>query len=994
MRLRFFSFGDGRLPNRHIVVNLLHDCSGRLTQILIQACVAPKYRPADSIEANLQPPCNQDEESWQHSVLFPMRHPTISPTFATHGISAVVTLLSLVAVAHADVWQGFEEAETSWQLAEADGQVQTLVHERTWREAHGGNGSEHFRLALGAGNKVLLSTPVPPARAIQELRLALWVKADRVGPQLFARVVLPRSREPRTDRPLTMLIAGSSIARAGEWQMLSIADVPALVERQARVLRSQLGPAVDTREAYVDMMIVNAYSEPGMVQLWLDDLEVTGHVAFENVVAGDATGGQVRQAAFDANAGLPSIRLDGSIILLDGKPQQLRMIEHNGESLEWLRSVGFNGVLLKEPATPELLTDAQRLGIQLIAPPPREEDRLSISAAHAPVIAWMIGERLGYGELETTRSVSKRLRVADNAAGRPLIASAIGPLSAYSRTASLLFVEPPPLGGSFEMADYAAWFAERPRLARAGTPMIALLSSEPTAAATAQFDALQPSALLPHTLDYEQLRLLTFTAVASGVRGVCFRSQTRLDGQGAAAQQRADMLKLLNSELRLVEPWMAAGSHTSEVDNDDPQVRISALQTERARLLIVRRYLPNQQWVLPPTEKDRVSLIMPGTPSSTHAYRLSTLGMEPLLHKRVTGGTHIAIESAGVCSMIVLTQDPLVLNRVARDLAALESQQSKLHYDIVARKVETTEQAVGGIPDNAFPTGSRALAQATVNLQQALRLIAANDRRGAEKYIVEADRQASVVQYGQWQFATQAFASAVESPLCTNFAMLPAHYEVADRLKVATWSENVLAGGDMERLEALMQAGWRHMRDPNVALESLVELAPQAHSGQSSLHLAAFAGKQQEVPTIVETPPVWVTTPAIAVGQNKMLRIRGYVRTSAAISGSHDGVMIFDSIGGQSLATRVKSSEPWRQFTHYRVVPADANLTVTIALTGIGHAWIDDLDIAVLDLPRARPQPSRAPRSVGDAPEEIAPPRVRAEELPPPQARGWWPRLR
>lgn len=907
---------------------------------------------------------------------------------------AVVWTLLLASTAAANILQGFEEVETSWRLAEADGPAQVLAHERTWREAHSGHGSEYFRLMLGAGNRAYLSYAIPPARAIQELKMGLWLKSSHAGPQLLARVVLPRSREPRSDRPLTMLIAGPLYTRAGEWQHMNITDVPALIQRQARVLRSQFGPHVDTREAYVDMLIINAYTEPGAVQLWIDDLEVTGHVALEQAVVGEQTDPQVRPVGFEGNAGMPLVKLDGSIIMLDGRPQQLRMIEHRGESLEWLQSLGFNGVLLGEPATPEVLADAQRVGMRIIAPPPEEQDRLAISAAHAPVIAWMMGERLGYGELEAARALAKKLRIADNTAGRPLIASAAAPLSSYSRTANMLFLEPPPLGSSFQMADYAAWFAERPRLARPGTPLLALLSSEPPAVVHTQYDALRPTAQIPRTVDYEQLRLLTFTAVASGVRGVCFRSQHRLDGQDAASQQRADILKLLNAELQLVEPWMAAGSHGGDVDNDDPQVQISTLQTERARLLIARRYVPNQQWVIGPAEKDRVSLIMPGTPSSTHAYRLSTLGMEPLIHKRVTGGTHMAIESAGVCSLIVLTQDPLVLNRVARDLAALETQQARLHYDIVARKVEATQQAVSRVPATAFPQSARLLTQANANLQQALRLIAAKDRRSAEKFVTEADRQASQVQAGQWQAAAQAFASAVESPLCTSFATLPAHYELAERLRLASWTENVLGGGDMERLDVLMQAGWRHVRDPNVPLGSAVELAPVSHSGQSSLHLRVFADQANPAPPVIETPPVWVVSPAIAVAENKMLRIRGYVRTSAQIEGSRDGVLVFDSLGGQDLGVRLLSAETWRQFTLYRVAPADANVTVTFALTGVGEAWIDDVDIAVLDLPRARPAPSAEPQPVGEAPEEIPAPMIRTEELPAPQARGWWPRLR
>lgn len=921
------------------------------------------------------------------------RHAPILPFASAAGASLallVVWLLLLPAVASADIWDGFEEAGTTWKVAEADGSVRVLAHERTWRVSRGGHASEYLRLACGAGTYAYIAYDIPPTLAIGELQMGLWLKSDRVGPQLWARVVLPRTREPRGQRPVSILIPGSSYSGDGVWEKLALENLPLLIERQARVLRAQLGTNIDTREAYVDKLVLNAYTQPGAIGLWIDDLEVTGQVTYEKQKGTDA-----RAVTFEESIDeTQGVQLDGSMVLIEGRPAQLRIIEHNGESLEWLQSLGFNTVLLKTAATPELLSEAQRISMWLIAPPAREGQDIAISRAHDPVLAWMLGNKLGPLELDTARNIARELRSVDSARGRPLIAQANSPLSAYSRCASMLFLEPPALGGSFEMADYSQWFVERTRLARPGTPLIAMLPSEPPVTTQIQVDALRPRTILPHVIDYEQLRLLTFTAIASGVRGVCYRSDTRLDGQHPTALQRADTLRLLNAELRLVEPWMAAGSPAGDVEVDDPAVRISALQTDRARLLVVRRYLPGQQWVVTPVEKDRVSLVMPGTPSAMHAYRLSVTSMEPLLHKRVTGGTHMAIESAGVCSLVVLTQDPLVLNRVARDLGQLEMQHARLYYELTARKLEIASQALAELPAGAFPAATATLQQARANLQQALRLVSAQDRRGAQKFTSQADAQLATIQRGHWQAATLAFASPVESPLCTHFATLPAHYELAERLKVAHWSDNMLAGGDMEQLDLLLQAGWRNQRDPNVAVDSAVQLAPQPRTGQSSLHMRAFVAQPNEAPSIVETPPVWVTTPAITVGRNKMVRVRGYVRTSSAIAGSQDGVMVFDSIGGQALASRIVSADGWRQFTLFRVVPEDTTLTLTLALTGIGEAWIDDLDIAVLDLPTPRERPSREPMQVDEAPEEIPAPGTRVEELPAPQARGWWPRLR
>ena len=46
---------------------------------------------------------------------------------------------------------------------------------------------------------------------------------------------------------------------------------------QVRVLRLQLGPGVDAREAYVDQVLLNVYGGPGTTNVWIDDLEIAGY---------------------------------------------------------------------------------------------------------------------------------------------------------------------------------------------------------------------------------------------------------------------------------------------------------------------------------------------------------------------------------------------------------------------------------------------------------------------------------------------------------------------------------------------------------------------------------------------------------------------------------------------------------------------------------------------------------------------------------------------
>ena len=77
--------------------------------------------------------------------------------------------------------------------------------------------------------------------------------------------------------------------------------------------------------------------------------------------------------------------------------------------------------------------------------------------------------------------------------------------------------------------------------------------------------------------------------------------------------------------------------------------------------------------------------------------------------------------------------------------------------------------------------------------------------------------------------------------------------------------------------------------------------------------------------------------------------IRGRVRIVAPINGSIDGLMIIDSYGGEALAERFGDTGGWKEFVLYRVATSADPLTVTLALTGLGEADIDDLTIRPID---------------------------------------------
>ena len=99
---------------------------------------------------------------------------------------------------------------------------------------------------------------------------------------------------------------------------------------------------------------------------------------------------------------------------------------------------------------------------------------------------------------------------------------------------------------------------------------------------------------------------------------------------------------------------------------------------------------------------------------------------------------------------------------------------------------------------------------------------------------------------------------------------------------------------------------------------------------------------------MIETPPLWITSPAVPVEAGQLVRIHGWVNIPAAITGSVDGLMVVDSLGGDDLAERIDKTAGWKEFTLYRAAWEPATVSVTFALSGLGEARIDDVTIQVL----------------------------------------------
>lgn len=884
-------------------------------------------------------------------------------------------MAAAAATAAADLDDDFETGRPRWSLGAADCDPRVEEHALTPEAAHRGGGGERIRLDAATGSTLRFEFPIGRAAVIDELRAAVWVRSNRPAVRLGLRVALPGFPVPATGRPLDVLVPGTASRHVDHWERLEVIDVARGLERQLSALRAQHGSRGDLTGATATHLVLDVYSSPGHYMLALDDLRIEGVVATPTAAASVARADQptVRTIGFDAPtapsrpSSPPPAALTRGVLEVGGLPFFPRSLDHNGEPLEAIARLGFNCVRLAAPATADLLAEAERANVWLICPPPelpdvdiRDLDSLpAFSARWDRVLFWDLGHGLAEADAATLAERVRRTRTCDARCSRPVIAAADSGLRAISRHVDMLVARRTVLGTSLELLDYLAWLRERPRLTRPGTPLLAALSTEIDPRTALQAASLAGIGGQGLSVDPESLCLASLAAVSAGTRGILYGSTRRIDGDDHEARSRAAAALATNLNLKVLEPWGAAGRFAAAAQSSDPEVQAVVLEAARARMVLAWRCVQGSQIVARhyhgdiPRNAQPLTLLIPGVPEAHQAWEVSPGGLRPLRHKRVTGGISLTLDSFGAHTLVLLSGEPAVTAHVQeriRDLAPVALASART---LAARALADDATLLGRLPAAALgnlPVGTMVgEAQRSADAAEA----AAADPTVAIEGLLRSAAIAGQVQRLAWERGVLATGSMVASPLSTSDATLAEHWRFIEALASTAPTAELLAGGGMERIEDLGAAGWRHFALTQEALRTTVDIdRTQPAAGSGCLALRAEPTTAADAPVVVETPPVWVTTPGVRVPTGKLLEIQARVWVPKPIKGSVDGLLVFDSLGGPALAERVGVTPSWRRLVLYRIVPdtaADEKLTVTFALTGMGEARIDDISIKVLE---------------------------------------------
>jgi hypothetical protein len=376
---------------------------------------------------------------------------------------------------------------------------------------------------------------------------------------------------------------------------------------------------------------------------------------------------------------------------------------------------------------------------------------------------------------------------------------------------------------------------------------------------------------------------------------------------------------------------------------------------------------PGSQFVPGQIATTNLRLRVPNVPIGAQAWEVTPGGVRALEVKRVVGGTEVTIPDFGLTTAIVFTGDhgpdglEVYFQREVRRRARLAAQWTKELAEEELKKVTQVEEALAK-QGHQTDYAKAWLKDAGEKLAEAKRLW--EGATGHETYAHDRDAYAQAqlclrslrrVTRSEWEAAVKNLDVPSASVYALSYYTLPRHWEMVDRYKAMRRADNVLPDGDFETPPNQQAAAWTvQVADSlDAVIPSAKRVTEGPHGGKQCLKLEVKPKDPQRCPAVLERTFLAIHSPDVHLAPGTDVIVSGWVRIPKGIGASADGAMLYDSAGDVPLAVRlVAPHEKWKKFTLYRKVPSSGKLHVTLALTGVGIAYFDDIRIEPL-LPKA-----------------------------------------
>jgi len=435
----------------------------------------------------------------------------------------------------------------------------------------------------------------------------------------------------------------------------------------------------------------------------------------------------------------------------DRQVYSIRAIEYQGESFEFLKKLGFNAVWLSGAPTAKQLSDAEEVGIWLIAAPPvgsnlvseaevaqaaarskqqkEEEERArrnpnelssnslevqryenaaaqgagselfggaQVTTAYDPVLLWNVGSGLKLNSIQALQRDLNKIRSLDPLK-RPIIGSADTGIDAHTQEGCLdaLMLMREPLLTSLDLNDYGEWLVKYQNLAtNARAVFWNKIQTQPTISATLQRQFCGMADETPGVVSFEQMRQIVRMSMRAKCRGLLFSSLSPLDAKDHKTQYRAAALEAINLELQLVAPWFALGDPEQEyTSTSSPTIKGIVSRTKRSFLFVPISTELNNQYVMGQDAVNNLTATVP----AREGYSPDLLvpgALRKIVSRRRAGGNYFTLDEGSMNSILFFTQSDFLSQKISERAPAYGNRLAKLAISLARKRLDLYEETV------------------------------------------------------------------------------------------------------------------------------------------------------------------------------------------------------------------------------------------------------------------------------------------------------------
>ncbi|HTU91219.1 MAG TPA: hypothetical protein VMF69_14160 [Gemmataceae bacterium] len=937
--------------------------------------------------------------------------------------TAIILVLTLAGAGLGQqmIQYGFEGRSPLWLAGPHDAGYKEKLHELTDKSMHGGQRSETIQFEAENGSYIHYTYNLGRAPVTDDLNVSLWVRANRAGVQLLARVVFPKEWDPNNPgHLLTVLLPGDRYQVVQRWQPLTLPLPVKLLRQQQQLLAGTLKREINAADAYVDQLVLNVYTGPGETRLWIDDLEAGP--AFD---VPDASGAPPAAASSDRRDGGSAKEMTPARPAINHRPDEVRLegghlkvgnerlfmlgIRHTGTPLGVLRKLGLNTVWLDESAPSGLIEQAANEGFWIVptlhAPEVVEQPSGKIQGqlvaneafhrnvsrflGEKAVLCWDLGGNLPWEKSRAVMNTAQAIHNVDPL--RPLAVDVRDGFLSYSRAGNqqlMIGTHRWPLLTSLELTDYRQWLMQRRMLLPPDSFCWTWIQTHlPDWFMTAAYERTSGRFSEPIGPHPEQIRLLSYIAVGCGYRGLGYWSD-RFLADSHMGRDRLLALALLNQEFRLLEPLLVTVTKEPQwiqglypkpfptlPDQPNPNVMAAVLTCDKAVLVLPIWLGPGSQYLPPQGYFAQVRLKVM-VPDNYAAWEVSPGCFRSYPSKPVLGGREIVMQNLTLTSAIVFTAD--VVGRGSL-VPRFQEMQRSMHMDAAQWAHDQAQEEIikAARIHEELKTMGKKIHDADDVLDTSRKWLEKSHKHRLNGEFEEAYADAQlalravrILMRQHWDAALKKLTTPVACPFALSFFTLPRFWQYYDEIsKLYPW-KSVLTDGDFEWPPHQPKPEWG--LEETKSLDGVVGEAKRVvnnpREGRQSLMLKLSAKNPLKAALVLERTFLAIHSPAVHLPPGTPVRISAWMFVPEDITGSPDGALFYDSAGGEPLAVRLSQKTTWRQFILYRTVPESGSIHVTMALTGLGTVYFDDVRIEPLydKEPPKEPMETAAPATQPD----------------------------